>query len=253
MVVSPQVKQLLKKYYYTKYFDFIKSDGSLQRVTMGATLSKDLNLEASDVIIMNKDILRKIFDYKENEASDIIIHVYNPKEIATVAFKIQQKYPNFQVKTMQDIKNGYEHIFNYKGGFFLVLFIVSLLSFIIIVYDKLSGISSEEKKEIGVLKALGWRVEDVLYAKFYEGMIISLSAYLLGVFISLFFVYILQAPLLKNIFITNSALAPALHLPFVLDFETLFLLFLLSVPIYIAATIIPSWKIATLDADEVIR
>lgn len=67
------------------------------------------------------------------------------------------------------------------------------------------------------------------------------------------FVYIFQAPLLSNIFTGYSMLRTSFELPFILDFTTLFLVFFLSVPIYIAATIIPSWRSATIETDKVLR
>jgi len=122
-----------------------------------------------------------------------------------------------------------------------------------IIYDRSSGLSSEEKREIGILRAVGWSIDDILKEKFYEGFIISISAYTMGIILALGFVYILQAPILRGIFEGYSELRTSFNLPFILNVETLALIFFLTVPIYIASTIVPAWRASSLDVDEVIR
>jgi ABC-type lipoprotein release transport system permease subunit len=202
---------------------------------------------------MSKDDVREIFDIEDDKATDLVVKVPNPKEVPTVVSKIKSIYPDTRIITSDDLKVSYQNIFDYKSGIFLALFIISLFTFFIIIYDKSSGLSSEEKREIGILKAIGWRVDDVLKEKFYESFIISFFAYTLGVTLAFLYVYILNAPLLQNIFTGYSQLKTDFALPFVFDVQTLFLVFFLSVPIYVGATIIPSWRVATLEADEVIR
>ncbi|WP_455755796.1 ABC transporter permease [Sulfurimonas sp.] len=253
MVVGSGVLKAIKKAYYKNYFNFIREDGSIKKMTISGVFESDTNLESNDMIVMSKDNFRDIFHMPSSKATDIVVNVSNSDEIDTVAAKIKLIYPNFNIITNESLKVSYQKMFNYKGGMFLALFIVSLFTFFVVIYDKISGISSEEKKEIGILKAIGWRVKDVMAEKFYESFILSFISYTLGVGLALFFVYILQAPLLRDIFVGYSELKPAFELPFVFDFETLSIVFLISVPVYIAATIIPSWRIATLEADEVIR
>jgi len=253
MIVGQGVAKILEQNYYKEYFNFIKEDGSVMKVYIGGTFKSQTLLESNDMIVMDKNSVRDLFGYASGEATDIAIKVTNKLEVPTVALKITQNYPNLRVLTNEDIRVSYENIFNYKNGLFLALFVSSIFTFFIIVYDRLSGMSSAQKREIGILKAIGWRVEDVLKAKLYESLIISIFAYLLGIFLAFSFVYLLNAPLLKDIFIGYSQMKPAFELAFLVDFQTLFLLFFLSVPIYVIATIIPSWKVATLDADEVMR
>jgi ABC-type lipoprotein release transport system permease subunit len=37
----------------------------------------------------------------------------------------------------------------------------------------------EEKREIGILKAIGWETSDIIRMKFWEGLVVSLSSFLM--------------------------------------------------------------------------
>jgi len=253
MVVGKGVKKVLKESYYNDYFNFIKPNGSFKKIYLAGIFDGDTELEANDMILMSKDDVREIFDIPNGKATDIVVKVANPHEITTIASKIKLMYPDSRVITNNDLQVSYQNIFDYKSGLFLALFIISLFTFFMIVYDKSSGLSSEEKREIGILKAVGWSVDDVLKEKFYEAFIISFFAYILGILIAFGYVYGLNAPLLRDVFVGYSQLKTTFELPFIFDIQTLFLVFLLSVPIYIGATIIPSWRASTLEVDEIIR
>ena len=66
------------------------------------------------------------------------------------------------------------------AGMMIVILLGLLLAFIIFAWDKASGLSVEERKEIGILKAIGWETSDVILMKFWEGMVVSLSSFLTG-------------------------------------------------------------------------
>jgi ABC-type lipoprotein release transport system permease subunit len=253
MLIGEGVKKILDKNYYLKYFNFIKPDGEFKQFFIAGIFKSELQLESNDMIIISKENAREIFDIKDTKATDIIIKVANKTEVDTIKTKIQTLFPNLRIITKDDLKLSYANIFDYKSGVFLALFIICLFTFFMIIYDKASGLTSQEKNEIGILKALGWKIDDVLKEKFYEGFIISFISYILGVTLALLFVYLFQAPLLRDIFIGYNDLKPEFVLPFIFDIQSLFLVFFLSVPIYIASTIIPSWRVSTLEADEVMR
>ncbi len=253
ILVGAGVREIIKQNYYSSYFNFIKPNGKLKKMILKGIFKGDTLLESNDIILMSQKDAREILGISPSMATDIVVKVANPEEVSTIANKIKFLYPDTRVLTKDDLKISYKNIFDYKGGLFLALFTISLFTFFMIIYDKSSGLNSEEKREIGVLRAVGWSIDDILKEKFYEASIISIISYLLGVVVALFYVYILNAPLLRYIFEGYSKLKTPFELPFILDIDTLALIFFLSVPIYIGATIIPAWRASSLDVDEVIR
>ncbi len=253
MIVGKGAKELLEKSYYSKYFNFIKPNGDIKKIYIAGVFSPKTSLESNDILLLSNENAREIFGMSEDEVTDITLRVPNPKEVSKIASKIKLFYPDFRVITKNDLKISYENIFDYKSGIFLALFVVALFTFFIIIYDKTSGLSSDEKREIGVQKAVGWKISDIIVQKFYEAFVLSFLSFLSAVTLSILYVFIFQAPLLRDIFSGYSVLKPPFLLPFTVDFGTLSLIFFATVPVYIAATIIPSWFAATLEADEVIR
>jgi len=98
----------------------------------------DTELESNDMIVMPKRLVREIFDIKENKATDIVVKVPNQDEVQTVASKIRLMYPDTRVITSNDFKVSYQNIFDYKSGLFLALFVVSIFTFFMVVYDKVT-------------------------------------------------------------------------------------------------------------------
>jgi len=253
MLVGTGVAKILKQNYYNGYFNFIKPDGSFAKINIAGVFKGDTRLESNDVILLPKKEATKIFGMSDDEATDMVLRIDNPVEIPNIAQKIRDLYPDCRVITKNALEISYQNIFNYKGGLFLALFVISAFTFFMIIYDKASGLSSEEKKEIGILKAVGWTIDDILKEKFHEAFVVSFVSFITALCLSMFYVYFLDAPLLRNIFTGYSSLKPTFELPFSFDFQTFSIIFFLTIPIYIAATIIPSWRVASMDADEVMR
>lgn len=253
MVVGEGVKRILQENFYTDSFNFIKPDGDFLNLKIAGVFKADSSLESSDTILVPIEIAREIFDLAEEEITDIVVKVPNPLEVKTVAEKLRNLYPDCRVITKEDIKASYQNVFDFKSGIFLTLFITSFFAFFILVFEKASSVGREQIKEIGILKALGWEISDILKLKFLESSLLSLSSFIVGFLISYFWVYILNAPLLKNIFTGYSVLKPKFELIPVFDPGLFVTIFLATVPIYIAATIIPSWRASVIDPEEAIR
>ena len=102
----------------------------------------------------------------------------------------------------------YQSIFDWREGIALALLAAAILAFAILAWDKASGLSAEEKREIGILKAIGWETGDVIRMKLWESMLISLGSFLIGYLVAYVHVYYfsaaLFAPVLKGCLLYTS-------------------------------------------------
>ncbi len=250
MIIGNGIKKIFDKYHYFNSYEFKLSNKQVKEIKIFKDLPKESNLIANDLIIMDINLAKEILNIDENNSTDIIFNVPNNLEKQNIKEQIILKHSNIRILEKENLKKEYENMFNYKGGIFLVLFIIVIFTFALILYQRYSIISSNDKKEIGILKAVGWSIKDIIKLKIIENFIIGFVSFIIGMIVAYIFVFILNAPLLKNIFIGFSniendfILKPNIELTIII---TLFLFFIIP---FLSAILIPVWKIAIIDANE---
>ena len=235
--------------------DLVLSDGqgTFSIFTVTGVFKADSDLLTNDLVILfNEDIIR-FFNMPEDRATDIVVQVFNETETPVVARTIQQLLPDTRPIMRSEIVRTYKTVFNWRSGMVLTMFFGALVAFCILAWDKATGLSAEERQEIGILKAVGWETSNILELKFWEGMVISLTSYLTGIILAYLHIFYFGgsfiAPALKG----WSVIFPPFRLMPYVNMQQIFILLFLTVMPYVASTIIPSWKAAVTDPDVVMR
>ena len=127
---------------------------------------------------------------------------------------------------------------------------ILLATFSLILYHRYTQSYSTQKRQIGIYRALGWSIKDVLLLKSYESLIIVIGSYIIGVGVAYIYVYIFNAPIIKDIFLGGSNLSADVVFVPVVDLLTLVSIFLLYAIAFIASVLIPVWQVAVSDPKE---
>lgn len=228
-------------------------DGAEMNFRIKEILSARSELVSADLMLLSEDDFRVLFGIPQDRVTDLAVGVANPAEVITVARKVAEALPDTRPILREEILRTYEAVFNWRGGLMVVVLAASVLAFIILAWDKASGLSAEERREIGVLKAIGWETSEVLRMKFFEGAAVSLSSFLMGIIAAYAHVYLADSAFFAPVLKGWSVLYPEFKLMPSVDFHQLAALFFLTVMPYTAATIVPSWRAATTDPDAIMR
>jgi lipoprotein-releasing system permease protein len=217
------------------------------------TFSSESGLVSSDLILISEDDFRKVFGTPKEYATDLVLTVRNPRELPTVALKVAELLPDTRQILREELLRTYDAIFNWRGGVLLAILFGAVLAFIIFAWDKASGLSAEEKREIGILKAIGWETSDIIRMKFWEGLVVSLSSFLMGILLAYIHVFFASFMLFEPVLKGWAVLYPEFKITPFIDSAQVASLFFLTVVPYTVATIIPSWRAAIVDPDSVMR
>jgi hypothetical protein len=228
-------------------------DGVARNFTIQGEISSESELVSSDLILMAETDFRGLFGFPASQATDIVVTVRNQKELRTIAAKAAELLPDTRPIIRDEMVRTYDSVFDWRGGIVVVLLMMALLAFVIFAWEKASGLSADEKREIGILKAVGWETSDVIAVKAYEGLLVSFFSFTTGILAAyghvFFFSAFLFVPALKG----WSVLYPEFRItPFIEPYQVAVLFFLTVVP-YTVATIVPSWRAAIVDPDSVMR
>ena len=250
MLVGQGVKQFLQTHYFRDDFTFKTPKGTFKKVHIYQTLPAQSNLLANDMIVMPIGLAREIFGLGEDEVTDITFNVPNEAEWDNIITKLHLLFYDVRIVDKKEVKKAYKSLYNYKGGLFLILYLITLVTFMLILYQRYTMVYSAERKEIGILRAVGWSIQDILKLKLYENLVIVMISFTLGVVLAYFYVFVLEAPLLKQIFLGGANLSNVVKFVPVIDFGILGSIFLLYAVPFLAAVLIPAWKVAVTPPKE---
>jgi hypothetical protein len=235
------------------YMPFRAFDGTVMNFRIVGVLSSQSELVSSDLMLITAEDFRKLFGIDQQYVTDVTVTVKNPSEIATIAAKIKKRLLDSRPLIRDEILRTYDSIFNWRGGMMIVVFSAAVLAFVIFAWDKASGLSAGERREIGILKAVGWETSDVIQMKFWEGAIVSLTAFFSGVILAYVHVFFTGSLVFEPALKGWSSLYPNFDLTPFINAEQLTTLFFLTVIPYTVATIVPIWRAATIDPDTAMR
>ncbi|WP_200415426.1 FtsX-like permease family protein [Arcobacter sp. FWKO B] len=253
MLIGAGVKEFFDKNYYSEYYNFLTPQLEIKKVDIFDILPEKSGLISNDMIIMDINLARDILGVEYDNSTDIILNIPNDTEWQNIKMKLLDKHHNIQIITKEDLQKSYINLYNYKSGFFLILFIILLLTFCLVLYQRYSMINSSDKKEIAILRFCGWSIKSVVMLKVFESSVVGILSFLSALSIAYCYVFIFGAPILRDIFLGSQNISNNISfVPFV-EFSLILSIFLFFITFFIASVLIPSWKIATKDIDGSLR
>jgi cell division protein FtsX len=236
--------------------DFISlttAEGSKMTWKIGSVFSPQTAILTQDLVVVPTLEAQLFLGLAPQQATDLAVSIYNPAEIDNISRKIKTQFPAFRLTRREELEATYQALFSWRGGILLYGSLLGIFAFLILAWERAAGLNAAERREIGILKAVGWHISDVLRLKFYEGGLVAILATSIGILFAFLHVFIFKAPLLKPLLAGWSVLYPSFHLYPLVSVGDILAIFALSLFPYLTATLIPAWKAAVTEAAEVMR
>ncbi|MBE0497174.1 MAG: FtsX-like permease family protein [Campylobacterales bacterium] len=253
LLLGKKAMETIRLGYFEDFFDFYMPSGEKFRVPIGAVVDGLEGFEDTGMLILPQESVRKILGINKDEATDMVLHVPNPEEVETIRVKIMERYPSVRVVTKGDLFSAYNALFDFKSGLFLALFLSAMFALFLLIFEKSSGLGAQEQQEIGILRALGWKIGDVVGVKFAEHAVLVLVAFISSAIVAYGYVFLANAPVLRGLFYSPNELTP----PFELVPHGSVLMVLgsgvLVMVLYLALVLIPIWRSSIVDPSESVR
>lgn len=127
------------------------------------------------------DAVREISEIGKNEVSGIAVDVGDPSEADSVATRIMLKYPGVDASTPQEIAASFGTLLSaIRSSTFVIAGIAAVVGGIGITNSMLMSVM-ERRREIGILKAVGWSNREVIRMFLAESVIIGIMGGIIGI------------------------------------------------------------------------
>jgi ABC-type lipoprotein release transport system permease subunit len=217
------------------------------------TFRSSLDLYTADVVLCDEDDARALLALPAGDATDLALTLANQAEARVVARTITERIPGARVVEKDLLARVYHLAYGRRAGFVLGASIPAILALLVLAWDRASGLGPDERKEIAVLKAVGWSTSDVLWAKLFESLLVGASATALGLLLGYAWIFWLGAPGLRPALVGWSVLYPRAALTPAVDVAQLLGISVVVMGPFALLSVVPAWRAATADPLETMR
>jgi len=128
------------------------------------TMPKQSALISNNAIFLHPKTLRAILNLKDEEYTKLYVEVPNTDEISEVALKIENLYPNSFALSIEDEVAKVRHLYYYKGGIFMSIYVSVMLIFFVLLKNQISLAYGSKKREIAILRSIGFCIKDIIFS-----------------------------------------------------------------------------------------
>lgn len=217
------------------------------------TFGSAVDLYAADVILCDEADARAILDLGEGQATDLAIDLKNPEEARVVAGTVLDRMPGARVVEKSTLARIYTLAYGRRAGLIFAACIPALIALVVLALDRSSGLSPEERREIAILKAVGFSIRDVLLSRMLEALLVACAATAAGLLLAYAWVFWAGAPGLRGALVGWSVLYPQTKLTPAVDLAQLLGIAAATVGPFVGLSILPAYRAAIVEPMEAMR
>jgi len=231
----------------------ITFDGELIEFEVIGIFTSESKIYSYDMILTDIQSAREVLGYENSTFTDIAVWTNYESDLNSVAFRLDTGIAEARVLTSDAIRDSMLKAYSGRAGITALLWVILLLSVVLLAFTVSSAGSEEARREVGLLKALGFDTVDVLEIRMLECVTLSLLGVSLGISFAIIFDFILGAPLLAGYILGWSLVLLPGGIPLTISLSTIFIVYAVGlIPILVAA-VIPSWRNSITEPDIVLR
>ncbi len=143
-------------------------------------LPAETALLAQDVVLVHPADARRLLGLAPGEAVDLAVEVFHAEEAAALLPELAAAFPwPVRITARSEAIGLYTGGLARRGGLMLIAGIPAVLALVLVVAGAVRE-AVGRRREVGLLKALGWTTGDVVRLQLYRALLIALPAACLG-------------------------------------------------------------------------
>ncbi len=232
-----------------------------ERISMVVGLFKsDVSLWQSSLVFTSFKTASNYFDQR-GMATDLLVYCrpgYQARIQAAIVRTVSIPYPsggNLRLKVVprEELESILPKGLLHREGIFNLHFVLAFAVGIPILLVTSGFGLSERRREIGILKAIGWQTDEILLRSLVESLLLSLAGASISILLAFIWLKLFNGYWIASIFLTGVDAAPSFRVPSQMTPVPALLAFLLSFVLVMSGTLYSTWRAATAEPMEAMR